>query len=460
MQNWTEHNVTVLGSGESGMGAALLATAKGFMVMISDAGPISREKKAQLFAAHVRYEENGHDFERIRKSDLVIKSPGIPNEASIIQQLHKAKVPVISEIEFASRYCQSKVIGITGSNGKTTTTLLTHHLLKSGGVHAELAGNIGTSFSKLMSEQQPEVVVLELSSFQLEDVNEFKADVAMLLNITPDHLDRYDYDMEQYADAKMNLLNRQTDNDLVIYNQDDEIITRKLNDASPASQRIGFSVMGQSQGAIYLEGDQIVFNVGGLRDYIKLTDLPLMGRHNVYNAMAAISAALHHGVHLKDILSGLKSFKNAPHRMEFVDKIEGVTFINDSKATNVDSVYYALDAMEEPVIWIAGGINKGNDYDQIKDLVSEKVKALICIGLDNDHLIDAFGNVVEHVEETDAMIRAVETAFDQAEPGQTVLLSPACSSFDLFENYEDRGNVFKEKVRLLKKKISDKALTI
>lgn len=456
MSSLTENRITVLGSGESGMGAALLAARQGFEVLMSEAGTIDSEKKAKLFEEHIKYEEKGHSRARIMKSDLVVKSPGIPNSASIIKELKEAKIPVISEIEFAYRYCTAKIIGITGSNGKTTTTLLTHHLLKSAGLDVGLGGNIGNSFSGLIEEKQHDYVVLELSSFQLDDIDTFKADTAVLLNITADHLDRYEYSIDKYADAKVRVFNNQKSEDFMIYNADDPLVNAKLASQHSTASRIGFSIEKTDQ-EVYLSDDRVLkFVLAEGNQALSLSDVTLIGKHNVYNTMAAVSVALKYGVSIEEIRAGLKSFKNAPHRLEYVDEVAGVRFVNDSKATNVDAVYYALEGIEKPIVWIAGGINKGNDYNQISDLVESKVKALICLGLDNDHLLQAFDSKVKITTECDTMSGAIASAFELAEEGDTVLLSPACSSFDLFENYEVRGGIFKENVVELKKKLNNR----
>ncbi|WP_255416026.1 UDP-N-acetylmuramoyl-L-alanine--D-glutamate ligase [Reichenbachiella sp. MSK19-1] len=441
-----QHSVAILGSGESGMGAARLAVSHGLSVFLSDGGSIAPEKTIALKSLGVDLEENGHTVADLIKCKEVVKSPGIPDTAPVVQAIKAAGIPVISEIEFASRYTDAKIIGITGSNGKTTTTLLTTHLLKGAGVDAKSAGNVGNSFSELLLDGDPDVVVLELSSFQLDDIANFKPDVAVLLNITPDHLNRYDYDMSKYAAAKWRLFENMTEDGLVIYNQDDEWSSKGVAEVTARKQAI--SVMQAVTSGAYFSQGQLNFTE---EEEVILTDeLALIGQHNYYNQMAAILAAMELGVSFQYILSGLQSFVNAPHRLEKVGVVNDVTYINDSKATNVDAVYYALDAVDTPIVWIAGGVNKGNDYAQIKSLVQERVTTLICLGKDNAHLIDEFSGDVEQIIEVSSAAEAVTIAYQNAKPQESVLLSPACASFDLFSNYEDRGDQFKREVFELK----------
>ncbi|MGL1886248.1 MAG: UDP-N-acetylmuramoyl-L-alanine--D-glutamate ligase [Reichenbachiella sp.] len=442
------HSITVLGSGESGMGAVRLARKHNIDVFVSDAGKISTDAKSELKSLGVDFEEKKHSIEKIKSSDVIVKSPGIPNTASLIVELRALGKEVISEIEFAFHFTDAKIVGITGSNGKTTTTLLTTHLLKAGGLNVVSAGNVGNSFSGLLVDEQPDIVVLELSSFQLDDIIDFKADVSMLLNITPDHLDRYEYSIEKYAAAKFNLLNNVGENDVIIANLDDEAIAKRLS--SQQGKILPVSVKQKMKSGAYLDQDYLVFDTDKDIEVLSKKILPLIGVHNDYNQMMAVLTAIELDVDLKSIISGLASFQNAAHRMEFVSEIEGVDFVNDSKATNVDAVYYALDAMDKPVIWIAGGVNKGNDYDQILDLVKKKVVALICLGKDNQHLIDAFENNVGSLIEVKSAKEAVSEAYRIAEEGEVVLLSPACASFDLFTSYENRGDLFKTEIEALK----------
>ncbi|PIB34423.1 UDP-N-acetylmuramoylalanine--D-glutamate ligase [Reichenbachiella sp. 5M10] len=429
------------------MGAVRLAVKQGLSVFLSDGGAIAEEKKIELAALSVAFEEGGHTLDTLCVCVEVIKSPGIPTTAAVILGVREAGVPVISEIEFASRYTTAKIVGITGSNGKTTTTLLTTHLLRHAGIDVQSAGNVGNSFSELVMEHSPAVIVLELSSFQLDDIVTFQPDIAVLLNVTPDHLDRYQYDMARYAAAKYRLFENMTDEGLVIANTDDALVVQGLTQVSSRIQPV--SLQERVYGGAYFDMDHLIFDTEKDIEIIPADELPLIGKHNHYNQMMAVLVAIEMGVPFGDLLGGLRTFVNAPHRLEKVATVEGVTFINDSKATNVDAVYYALDAMESSVIWIAGGVNKGNDYKQISDLVKDKVKGLVCMGKDNVHLTDEFSEVAA-VTEVQSASEAVARAFDMARAGDTVLLSPACASFDLFKNYEDRGDQFKAAVLQLK----------
>lgn len=449
MSTSPKYSVAVLGSGESGIGAVRLAVKQGLSVFLSDGGVIAEEKKAELSKLKVAFEENGHTLAEVLAAAEVVKSPGIPNKASLIQEIKKAGVSVISEIEFASRYTDAKIVGITGSNGKTTTTLLTTHLLKSAGLKVASAGNVGNSFSDLLCQDAKyDIIVLELSSFQLDDIKDFRPDVALLLNVTPDHLDRYDYEMSKYADAKYRLFENMKDQGLVIFNEDDEWVLKGVQKLACRFQAVSVKNRVLGYGA-FSESDYLILDTEREIEVIPTGYLPLLGKHNSYNQMMAILAALEMGVFFPAITSALGTFKNAPHRLEKSGNIQDITFINDSKATNVDAVYYALDAMKEPVVWIAGGVNKGNDYSQIKALVQQKVHTLICMGKDNAHLIDEFSDDVSVLIETTSAAQAVKEAFDRAHAGDAVLLSPACASFDLFKNYEDRGDQFKAAVKEL-----------
>ncbi|MFY0653853.1 MAG: UDP-N-acetylmuramoyl-L-alanine--D-glutamate ligase [Cyclobacteriaceae bacterium] len=450
-----KHTIAVLGSGESGMGAALLAKAKGMEVFLSEYGEIDSDRRTILEVKGIDFEENGHSIEKLQECEEVVKSPGIPETADVIVGLKKAAIPVISEIEFASRFTQAKLIGITGSNGKTTTTLLTYHLLKSAGLNVAMAGNIGNSLAGLLLESDYDIIVLELSSFQLDGVYEFKADTSMLLNITPDHLDRYNYDINLYADSKMRILQNQEVTEALIYSMDDQLVLNKIDEKQPQAEKLGFS-LSSNQAAAFLDNGELVINSGKQKVNIPVGDIPLIGKHNLSNTMAAVLAAVRYGVSEADIKKGLSTFENAPHRLEYVARVDGVRFINDSKATNVDSVYYALDGMDRDVIWIAGGVNKGNDYSAIGDLVKEKVNALICLGVDNEHLIDAFEDDIDIIVESQDMAECVDMALKMAYPGDVVLLSPACASFDLFKSYEHRGDEFKNAVLNLKKNFKSK----
>ena len=433
------------------MGALRLAAKNGIKAFLSDAKTIPVQTQRMIESMGAGFEEGAHTIDELIKYDEIIKSPGIPETAVVITELQKAGKKIISEIEFASRFTSSKIIGITGSNGKTTTTLLTTHILKEAGLNVASAGNVGNSFSDLLVDQIPDVIVLELSSFQLDGIESFKPDVAVILNITPDHLDRYNYNMEDYADAKWRLTKNMNEGTSFIYNADDEMISKRVNASGLKCDKIQITTKSKtSNGAYFLEG-YLIFDCEKLIQIVPIEDLPLLGRHNQYNQMAAILAAIQLGVSFSDIMKGLSTFKNAPHRMELIGYVQDIPYINDSKATNVDAVYYALDAMTKSVVWIAGGVNKGNDYSQIKNLVKKKVNTLICLGTDNAHLIDEFRNDVTVLIEVKSAEEAVLRASELAQPNEVVLLSPACASFDLFNNYEHRGDSFREEVLKLKK---------
>lgn len=443
--------LTILGGGESGAGAALLAQSKGFEVFLSDKSLLQEKYRNLLISNHIEFEEESHSEERILASDLVIKSPGIPEKVDLIQKLLQKGTPVISEIEFASRYSRAKTIAITGSNGKTTTTLLTYHLLKSAGVSVGLAGNIGESYARQVLEKDFEYYVLELSSFQLDNVYEFKADTAVLLNITPDHLDRYDYDFSKYVKSKFRILQNQTDSDVFIFNHDDPAITEALGTVASRANRLPVSLKSSLKSGAFLAGDQLQFTTeSGATFEIPLNKIPLKGPHNYLNVMSAVLAALQAGLTPASIKAGLATFKNAPHRLEKVATLHGVDYINDSKATNVDSVFYALQSFETPIILILGGVDKGNDYDAIRELVLSKVKGVIALGKDNKKLEVYFKDIVPLFFSTSDLSQATEKAGEWATEKDVVLLSPACASFDLFKNYEDRGDRFREAVLKLK----------
>lgn len=453
MKDFKNHSVAILGSGETGMGALRLAAKHGIKAFLSDSKTIPVHKQRLIESLGGHFEEGVHTIDELVKYDEIIKSPGIPDTAVVIAELKKAGKPIISEIEFASRFTDAKIIGITGSNGKTTTTLLTTHILKGAGLNVASAGNVGNSFSDLLVDQNPDIVVLELSSFQLDDIQEFKPDVAVILNITPDHLDRYNYDINQYADAKWRLVRNMTDQDQLIFNADDPMVAERATKDKLTYQRLDITTRSKtSNGAYFLEG-YLIFDCEKIIQIVPTEDLPLLGRHNQYNQMAAILAAIELEVPFGDIMKALATFKNAPHRMELIGYIKDIPYINDSKATNVDAVYYALDAMTQNVVWIAGGVNKGNDYSQIKTLVQNKVNTLICLGTDNAHLIDEFRGDVTQLIEVGSAEEAVKRAHELSQPGEVVLLSPACASFDLFDNYEQRGDQFREEVLKLKKTI-------
>ncbi len=448
--------VTILGSGESGLGAARLASKMRYEVFLSDAGKITQKAQETLRSLHVDFEEGAHDSERIMASDLIVKSPGIPDTVQVVVEALAEGIPVISEVEFAYTHLDgnSKVIAITGTNGKTTTTLLTYHLLKKAGFNAALGGNVGVSFAGLVAKGGYDYYVVEVSSFQLDGIDKFKPDVAVLLNITPDHLDRYENSMEKYISSKFRITENLTKEECFIYCADSKPVTEELTRRNIEACLFAISATKNDRWQAYLDDEHLIFNYeykeASANHRIPVADISLIGKHNMINTMAAVLCALWMDVSIKEILKGLKSFKNAPHRLEPVLEIDGVRFINDSKATNVDSVYYALDGMNHKVIWIAGGIDKGNDYSLIEDLVREKVKSLISLGINNKRL-DAFFQDMVPLSRVDDIKDAVKMAFKLASPGDVVLLSPACASFDLFKNYEDRGDRFKKAVKSLVK---------
>lgn len=440
-------NLVVLGGGESGTGAALLGKKLGYTVFLSDKGNLADPYTRILEKAGIEYEQGKHSEERIFKAGLVVKSPGIPDTVPMIVRLRQQGIEVISEIEFAGRHTGAKMVCITGSNGKTTTTLLIHHLLTHAGVDAGLAGNVGNSLAAQVAEDAHGLYVVELSSFQLDGMYRFKADVAVLTNITPDHLDRYDHKFENYIDAKFRILNNMDQAGLFIYGYDSEVVRGRLAESVIVPEAAGFTygeVLPCEQGG-YLEGDEVVVKLEGREFRVRKDEISIKGRHNVYNAMAAILAVMRLGLSDEEITRGLKSFPQVEHRLETVVVREGVTYINDSKATNVDSAWYALDSMTTPVVWIAGGTDKGNDYSVLSDFVREKVKVLICMGVDNQKLIDSFSGICKVVD-THSLEETIKEAKRYAVAGDTVLLSPCCASFDLFRNYEERGRLFKESV--------------
>ncbi len=431
--------IAILGGGESGTGAALLAKHLGHEVFLSDGGSLKDNYKAELLDKGIPYEEGKHTWTSIFEADEIIKSPGIPDGLPPLAELRRLGKPVISEIEFAGRHTSATIIGITGSNGKTTTTRLTHHLLKTAGLNTAIGGNIGYSFARNIIENKYDHYVLELSSFQLDGTVAFRPQIAILLNITPDHLDRYEYKMENYVRSKFRIAMNQLKEDLLITNADDPAVQNYLSLNQLAPRRIEVPTRFVSTKKLVVAGSEY-----------NMTGCLLKGPHNFFNASCAIHAAKAVGVSDEAIQEGLNTFVNDPHRLEFVAEINGVEYVNDSKATNVDSVFYALKAMEKPVVWIAGGTDKGNDYGPIEDLARQKVKALICLGVDNSKLMDVFSPILKNIEEARSAKEAVERATIYAESGDVVLLSPACASFDLFKNYEDRGGQFKAAVHDLK----------
>ena len=441
--------IVVLGAGESGAGAAVLAKVKGFDVFVSDMSLIKDTYKALLNKYEIEWEDGRHSIEKILNADEIIKSPGIPDTAPVIREIQKEGIPIISEIEFAGRYTHAKMICITGSNGKTTTTLLTYHILKNAGLNVGLAGNVGKSLALQVATENFDYYVIELSSFQLDNMYKFKADIAVLLNITPDHLDRYGYDMQNYINAKFRITQNQTPNGAFIYWNDDPIITKELKAHDLKARLYPFSEEKEEGVKAYTENNQIVIDAPNDTLTITEDDLALQGRHNLYNSMAASISAKVLDIKKEDIREGLKDFKGVEHRLEKVARVRGVEFINDSKATNVNSCWYALESMRTKVILILGGKDKGNDYSEIEELVKEKVNAIICLGVDNSKLHAFFEGKVPHIEDASSMKEAVDKAFACAQKGETVLLSPCCASFDLFKSYEDRGEQFKECVRNL-----------
>ncbi|KAK6344742.1 hypothetical protein TWF718_006699 [Orbilia javanica] len=443
-------NLVVLGGGESGVGTAILGQKHGYEVFLSDASKIKDAYKQTLLLHNIPFEDGGHTESKILTAETVMKSPGIPDTAPIIKKLHQHKIPVISEIEFTSNHSPLQTVGITGSNGKTTTTMLTHHLLADGGLNVGIGGNIGKSYALQVAEASYSSYVLELSSFQLDGIVKYAPHIAVITNISPDHLDRYEYKYEKYIDAKFRITMNQTEEDYLIYDADDEATANWFRGNTTRARLIPFSIKQKVESGAYLKDDKsIVINIDGGSLIIHTDDISLQGKHNYKNAMAAVIIARILQIEEASIRASLKTFRGAEHRLEKVSIVRGVQYINDSKATNVNSVFYALDSMTTPTVWIVGGVDKGNDYNEIMELVKEKVKAIVCLGVDNKKIIDAFGSVVDRIVEAGSAIDAVDSAQIFAEEGETVLLSPACASFDLFKSYEDRGKQFKEAVRKL-----------
>lgn len=441
--------IVVLGGGLSGIGAAILAKAKGFDVFLSDKGKLSEESKATLQKEAIEFEEGTHTFEKIVQADQVIISPGIPHTAEVVVELKRKGIPLLSEIEFAARYTTAKLICVTGSNGKTTTCSLLYHILKSAGLNVGLAGNVGTSFAKQVAEESHDYYVLELSSFQLETMKEFKADIAVILNITPDHLDRYDYNMQKYVDAKMRIVNNQTYEDIFIYWANDPLITVEIKKLNIPSQLIAFAEAKAEGVSAYKNETHLYIDVNNNTFRMKHEQLALQGTHNLYNSMAAGLVSKLLEISDDTLRQSLTDFKGVPHRLENVATVRGVLYINDSKATNVNSCWYALQSMKSKVVLILGGTDKGNDYAEIEEVVKKKVRALIFLGKDNSALHTFFDGKVPLIMDADSMEAAVNLAYDVAQKGDAVLLSPCCASFDLFKNYEDRGDQFKAWVRRL-----------
>jgi UDP-N-acetylmuramoylalanine--D-glutamate ligase len=446
--------IVILGSGESGTGAALLAKAKGFDVFVSDLGIIREDYKKELEAASIPFEDGKHTETLILNADEVVKSPGIPDKAEMVKKIVKKGIPIVSEIEFGFRYAKGKIIAITGSNGKTTTTSLLFHLLKEAGLNVGLGGNIGESFAKKVIDDPYDFWVLELSSFQLDHCFEFRPFISIICNITPDHLDRYEYNFQNYIDSKFRITQAQTSTDKFIVFTDNEPIISELEKRTILPQILEISVLNKPKQGAWLNGNEIEFNANGIAYSIPTESLSLKGKHNYLNTMAAVLACMELGIEKRHILSGLITFKAVEHRLEDAGLVNGVKFVNDSKATNVDSVFYALDSMETPVVLIMGGVDKGNDYNQIESLVRSKVKALVCMGTDNSKLVSYFYDKLDRIVETNSIEQAVNESFKLAQSGDTVLLSPACASFDLFKNYEDRGRQFKQIVNSLKSTVN------
>jgi len=437
--------IVILGGGESGTGAAILAQKQGFDVFLSDFGNIKDAYKNELTAHNIEFEEKQHTKEKILNADLIIKSPGIGRKTEIVKSVIEKNIPIESEIEFASKFTNAKIIAVTGSNGKTTTTSLIYEILKNAGLNVQIAGNIGNSFAREVNKSLYDYFVLEISSFQLDHCYTFHPDIALILNITPDHLDQYDYVFDKYVRAKYKIVQNLTDKDYFIYCSDDEVINQ-YNTSLAKGILLPFSIKKNKNQAAYLENNQMKININQNQFSMSIYDLALQGKHNFYNSMAAAITSNVLKIRKDSVRESLMNFKGVEHRLEYVIKVHGIQFINDSKATNVNSTWYALESVKRPIVWIAGGIDKGNDYHQLDYLVGNKVKAIVCLGLDNSKLVEAFKDIVPVITETQSMANAVIKAYRLAKKGDTVLLSPACASFDLFENYEDRGRQFKNSV--------------
>ena len=441
--------LVVLGGGESGVGTAILGKQKGYDVFVSDFGKIKESYKEVLINNGIDWEDEKHTESLILNADVVMKSPGIPEKAPIVKKLVEKGISVISEIEFAAPFTKAVTIGITGSNGKTTTTMLTYHLLKSAGLNVGLAGNIGKSFAEQVAEDKYDSYVLELSSFQLDGIINYRPHIAIITNISPDHLDRYDYKYENYIESKFRITMNQTEEDYLIYDADDEAISEWLKKNKTKAKLIPFSLTQTFEEGAFIKDNTMESIINQEEFKMETESIALEGKHNLKNAMAATSVAKLMQIRKATIRESLSNFQGVEHRLEKVLKIQNVQYINDSKATNVNAAFFALDSMTTPTVWIVGGVDKGNDYNELMALVREKVKAIICLGVDNRKIIDAFGNVVDIMVEVNTMNDAVKMAQRISEKGDTVLLSPACASFDLFENYEDRGRQFKDAVHNL-----------
>jgi len=442
--------LVILGGGESGVGAALLAQQQGHEVFLSDGGKLKDQYRIELQQHQIPFEEEQHSVEKILLADEIVKSPGIGEKNELVKQIRQKGISVISEIELAFRYKgDSKIVAITGSNGKTTTTSLIYHICKTAELDVALVGNIGYSFARQISEQPRALYVLEISSFQLDDIKTFRPHIAVLLNITEDHLDRYDYQFSNYINSKFSIIANQTMEDYFIYCEDDEVIMQKIPLINLHTNPLPFSMKHEVKKGAYIKGDQMMLRIQEERVSMSIYDFALKGKHNQYNTMAAGIAAATLGIRKEKIREAVNNFQSLEHRMEFVAMVRGVEFVNDSKATNVNSTWYALESMNKPVVLVLGGVDKGNDYQLIADLVKEKVKAIVCMGTDNKKIIQAFKNIVPVIVETESAKKAVNASFKLATKGDVVLLSPACASFDLFKNYEDRGTQFKNSVKEL-----------
>ncbi len=455
-----KEQVVILGAGESGVGAAFLAKAKGFAVFVSDNGFIPSKFKKVLKEEEIDFEEGQHTTEKILTASEIVKSPGIPDTAPIILKAKEKNISVVSEIEFAIRHSKAKFIGITGTNGKTTTTLLTYHLLKENGFNVGLTGNVGHSLAMQVAKDDKEYYVIELSSFQLDGMFKSKLNVAILLNVTPDHLNRYDNDFQKYLHSKFRIIRNMRKEDVFIYNQSDQNIKEQVELLKSHVSLLPISMEKMNNSDAYPVGKELVFMEGETIKKITKSYLPLLGKHNMINTMAAVLVARSISLDWENIKKALKTFKNAPHRLEFVGDINGISFYNDSKATNVDAVWYALESFENPLVLIMGGTDKGNDYTQIDELVAKKVKSIVALGIDNTKIESHFKGYLKDITSTDSVFNAIEIAYSKAKSGDVVLLSPACASFDLFKNYEDRGERFKEAFTALKNKVESNQKTL
>ena len=445
-----KYRIVIIGGGESGVGAAYLANKKGYEVFLSDYKKIEEKYRNILLENEIDFEEGGHSIEKFYKANEIIKSPGISEESELISKIKLKKIPIVSEIEFAFRFTSSIIISVTGSNGKTTTSSLIYHILKKSGLNVGLAGNIGNSFSFLIAENEFDYVVLELSSFQLDNINHFNSFISVLTNISPDHLERYDYNFENYVDSKFKIVSNHTKENYFVFNSDDKKINSELKTRKIKSTKISFSTTdNESSNKGFIKNQTININVNNNNLMIPIENLSLQGNHNIQNSMAAATVAKILNISDNNIRESLGNFKSIEHRLEHVLTIQKVKYVNDSKATNVNAVYYALDSMKSSTVWIVGGVDKGNNYEELLPLVREKVKAIICIGIDNSKIIQSFSPFVEKIIECSKMSDAVKNAYRMADPKDTVLLSPACSSFDLYKNFEDRGTQFKNAVRKL-----------